>query len=109
MEIALEILKMYDLEVCVACNGQEAVEQYQSHEPGYFDIIFMDPPYRAKEAEKILELLSGKTICREDTIIIIEEARETDFSFAAGLGFEVQKEKIYGTSKHVFLAVTLNA
>lgn len=74
-----------------------------------FDIIFMDPPYRAKEAEKILELLSGKTICREDTIIIIEEARETDFSFAAGLGFEVQKEKIYGTSKHVFLAVTLNA
>lgn len=74
-----------------------------------FDIIFMNPPYRAKEAEKILELLSGKTICREDTIIIIEEARETDFSFAAGLGFEVQKEKIYGTSKHVFLAVTLNA
>ncbi len=42
VEIALEILKMYDLEVCVACNGQEAVEQYQSHEPGYFDIIFMD-------------------------------------------------------------------
>ena len=37
-----------------------------------FDIIFMDPPYRAKEAEKILELLSGKTICREVVPIILK-------------------------------------
>ena len=74
-----------------------------------FDIIFMDPPYRTKEAEKILELLSSKAVCGKDTIIIIEEARETDFSFVADLGFEVQKEKVYGTSKHVFLAVALNA
>ncbi len=42
IEIAMEILKGYGLEICTACNGMEAVKQYQEQEPGYFDLIFMD-------------------------------------------------------------------
>lgn len=42
IEIAMEILQMFGLEVALAHNGKEAVESYQSQEPGYFDIIFMD-------------------------------------------------------------------
>ncbi len=42
IEIAMEILKMFELEVALAYNGKEAVELYKSQEPGYFDIIFMD-------------------------------------------------------------------
>lgn len=42
IEIAMEILKMFDLEVTLAYNGKEALEVYQAHEAGYFDIIFMD-------------------------------------------------------------------
>ena len=42
IEIAMEVLKMFELEVSLAYNGEEAVELYRSQEPGYFDIIFMD-------------------------------------------------------------------
>ena len=42
VEIAMEILKMFELDAVCACNGKEAVESYQGREPGYFDIIFMD-------------------------------------------------------------------
>lgn len=42
IEIAMEILKMFELEVCLAYNGQEAVDTYRSQEPGYFDMVFMD-------------------------------------------------------------------
>jgi signal transduction histidine kinase/ActR/RegA family two-component response regulator len=42
IEIATEILKMFELEVVLASNGKEAVEIFQSREEGYFDIIFMD-------------------------------------------------------------------
>lgn len=42
IEIAMEILKMFELEAGFAHNGKEAVEAYLGQEPGYFDIIFMD-------------------------------------------------------------------
>lgn len=42
IEIAMEILKMFGLEVILASNGKEAVEIYQSREAGWFDIVFMD-------------------------------------------------------------------
>lgn len=68
-----------------------------------FDIIFMDPPYRMGWAERILGLLGDSQVCGGSTLVIAEEALETDFSFAAECGFEVCREKSYKTSKHVFL------
>ncbi|MCI8484866.1 MAG: response regulator [Lachnospiraceae bacterium] len=42
IEIATEILRMFELEVILASDGKEAVEIYQNQEPWYFDLVFMD-------------------------------------------------------------------
>ena len=68
-----------------------------------FGMIFMDPPYRTGWAQRILQFLADSPVCGGHTLVIAEEALETDFSFAGEYGFEVSREKKYGTSKHVFL------
>lgn len=72
------------------------------------DIIFADPPYQSGYEERILEALSDKPYVTADTIIIIEASLEKDFSekgfsFVQRMGYEVTREKIYKTNKHVFL------
>ena len=42
MEITTELLQMCGAQVTQAWNGQEALEQFRSSEPGYFDVILMD-------------------------------------------------------------------
>ena len=68
-----------------------------------FDIIFMDPPYNRELERKALEYLSGSDLVYDDTTIIVEASKETDFSYAEELGFSVIREKIYKTNKHVFI------
>ena len=68
-----------------------------------FDIIFMDPPYNRELERKVLEYLSGSDLVYDDTTIIVEASKETDFSYAEELGFSVIREKIYKTNKHVFI------
>lgn len=41
-ELLGEYLTMEKVEVEMAVNGREAVEAFESHEPGYYDVIFMD-------------------------------------------------------------------
>ena len=64
-----------------------------------FHIIFMDPPYNKQLENKVLE----SCILDNDTLIIVEASLETDFSFTLNLGYEIKKEKIYKTNKHIFL------
>lgn len=68
-----------------------------------FHIIFMDPPYNKQLENKVLEFLKDSCILDNDTLIIVEASLETDFSFTLNLGYEIKKEKIYKTNKHVFL------
>ncbi len=68
-----------------------------------FDIIFMDPPYRMGFAEKVLRGLVGNTLCTQNTLVIFEEALETELLFVEESGFEVVREKCYKTNKHVFV------
>ena len=42
MEITTELLQMCGAQVAQAWNGQEALEQFQASQPGYFDVILMD-------------------------------------------------------------------
>lgn len=42
IEIAKNILLHKEFEVEVALNGQEAVDAFKVHEPGYYDVILMD-------------------------------------------------------------------
>ena len=70
---------------------------------GAFQIIFMDPPYNKQLENKVLEFLKDSCILDNDTLIIVEASLETDFSFTLNLGYEIIKEKIYKTNKHIFL------
>ena len=68
-----------------------------------FDFIFMDPPYDRGLERKVLEYLSDSRLVYEDTVIIVEASRDTDFSYVDNLGLTVVREKVYKTNKHVFI------
>ena len=68
-----------------------------------FDFIFMDPPYDRGLERKVLEYLSDSRLVYEDTVIIVEASRDTDFSYVDELGLTVIREKMYKTNKHVFI------
>lgn len=68
-----------------------------------FDIVFMDPPYNMGLEKKVLEYLKDSALINSSTLIIIEAALDTDFSWVNSMGVELIKEKIYKTNKHVYL------
>jgi len=82
---------------------QDAVLAVSAIHEKHLDVIFMDPPYGQGHVERVLSALKGLSSVDEETLIIAEEARREDFSFAQDLGFEIVKEKVYKTNKHVFL------
>lgn len=67
------------------------------------DVVFLDPPYNQEYDKRALELLKDAPFVNEDTLIVVEAALETDFSYAEEFGFALEKEKCYKTSKHVFI------
>lgn len=67
------------------------------------DIVFMDPPYGLGLEKQVLERLCHETFITDHTVLIVEAALGTDFSWVSGTGFTVTREKSYKTNKHVFL------
>lgn len=82
---------------------QDAVLGVSAIHEKHLDVIFMDPPYGQGHVERVLLALKGLPSVDEETLIIAEEARSEDFSFVQDLGYEIIKEKVYKTNKHVFL------
>lgn len=72
-----------------------------------FDYIFMDPPYKSDLEREVLVRLSESPLLKENTVIIVEAALDKDFSYVTSLGYEIVKEKLYKTNKHLFLCRTL--
>lgn len=68
-----------------------------------FDYIFMDPPYQGKFENSTLKLIGELGLLRDDGMIIVEAALETDFEYLSSLGYSLVKEKKYKTNKHVFI------
>lgn len=68
-----------------------------------FDFVFMDPPYGQEWERKVLGELCTMDILADGAVIIVEASLDTDFSYAAELGYEIMKQKKYKTNQHVFL------
>ncbi len=67
------------------------------------DIIFMDPPYDQEYEKQVLELLKDMVYVTKKTLIVIEASLQTDFSYVTNLGFQIIKQKLYKSNKHIFL------
>lgn len=70
-----------------------------------FDLIFLDPPYGHDLEPEILGYLAHSSIVKEHAMIIIEADEHTDFSYVDALGYDLLREKVYKTNKHVFLSL----
>ena len=68
-----------------------------------FDIIFMDPPYGKGWDQKILSFLAQSSLVGAQTLIVVEEDLNADFSYLGELRFGILKEKRYKTNKHMFI------
>lgn len=71
-----------------------------------FHIVFMDPPYDKDLYVNPMKIISKTNLIDEDSIIIIETSKNDDVSKVCEFGFELVKEKIYKSNKHVFLRKT---
>ena len=65
-----------------------------------FDIIFLDPPYKEKKINIILNNLSRFKTLKPDGIIIIHRHKKEKNDFPKE--FKIIEEKIYGISKIIF-------
>lgn len=66
-------------------------------------VIFMDPPYRRELEKQALQILKSMKYVTPDTLIIVEASKETDFAYLDEMGYDLLKEKIYKTNKHLFI------
>lgn len=66
------------------------------------DVIFMDPPYHSEYEQQVLQQLPNLSYVTANTLIVIEAALDTDFSYLEDMGYYITKEKCYKTNKHVF-------
>ena len=73
-----------------------------------FDYIFLDPPYRCDWERKVLAKIADSNLLSPDALIIVEAAKVTDLSFAEEYGYQMIKEKVYKTNKHIFLEFIKN-
>ena len=66
-----------------------------------FDIIFLDPPYRNKNLDKVLIDIDEQKILKKNGIIIVHRHKNEKDSLPKN--FEIIDEKKYGISRIIFL------
>ena len=69
-----------------------------------FGLVFIDPPYRKRLAEKSLVSLQGGGWLRPDALVIVEEA--VDAGFAAPHGYIEIERRRYDDTEFTFLRAT---
>lgn len=70
-----------------------------------FDIIFIDPPYNKGLEERILPYLINSSLVRENTLLIVETALDTEIAYMQDFPCTVERVKEYKSNRHVFLRV----
>ena len=67
-----------------------------------FDIIFLDPPYKDKNLENLLNEIKDQNILDKNGIIVLHRHKnETD---SLPPSFQIIEQKVYGISKIIFLS-----
>lgn len=98
----LKATRLEEKALVMTCDVLAGLERLEGK--GYcFDTVFMDPPYNMEWERKVLGYLKDSPLIHEDTLIIVEASKETDFSYVENNGFYIVKNKEYKTNKHVFI------
>lgn len=98
-------LKVTHFEEYAKVYQQDALSVIRSMEKEgrAFDVIFMDPPYNQDLEKEVLEYLNQSSIVYHDTIIVVEASLDTSFDYLEKSRFQIYREKVYKTNKHVFI------
>ena len=84
--------------------SQDAVAALHNLGPKrYFDIVFMDPPYKLGLERSVLTFLAGSKMVDGNSLIIVEADMDTDLSYVDDIGFDNVRVKNYKNNKHVFI------
>ena len=97
----LENTHFTDMASVLSSDVMSALKRLEGQ--GAYDIIFMDPPYGRQYERTVLEYLSSSSLVNDDTLIVIEADRNTDFDYVTALGYEVIKYKEYKNNCHLFI------
>ena len=65
-----------------------------------FDLIFIDPPYKEKKINEIVEIILDKKILKKNGIIIIHRHKKDNIQITDKL--KILEERTYGLSKILF-------
>ena len=66
-----------------------------------FDIVFMDPPYNHEYERLVLDYLNHSPMVTEETLIVIEASRETEFGWLEESGWHMIKSKVTSSLPNV--------
>jgi len=80
---------------------RDAADLGPAHPVEPFSLVFLDPPYRMKLAEKSLNSLRNGGWLTPDALLVVEEAK--DAAFAAPDGFEELERRAYDDTEFTFL------
>jgi 16S rRNA (guanine966-N2)-methyltransferase len=80
---------------------RDAANLGPAHPVEPFSLVFMDPPYRMKLAEKALASLRDGGWLTPDALLVVEEAKSAEF--VAPEGFEELERRAYDDTEFTFL------
>jgi len=83
---------------------RDASDPGPAHPVEPFALVFIDPPYRQKLAEKSLAALRDGGWLVPDALVVVEEAK--DAGFAAPEGYEELERRAYDDTEFTFLRFT---
>ncbi len=83
---------------------RDASDPGPAHPVEPFALVFIDPPYRQKLAEKSLAALRDGGWLVPDALVVVEEAKDAEF--AAPDGYEELERRAYDDTEFTFLRFT---
>ena len=68
-----------------------------------FDLIFLDPPFKEEKINKLLAVIKGLNILKENGVIILHRNKKDKKDIDKN--YNIKIEKIYGLSKILFISL----